>query len=326
MSSGTQCVFCEDLNSETLYLTKDIFDNEYSVAHCRSCKAYFLSPRPSTAILSLAYGTSYYGENSEKFNPIVEKVLDRFRGRRAKHLSRYIQNKARILDVGCGNGRFLHYLLRFGNYELYGIELPGNSACRAARIPHIKLKVGSLESTDFVPHTFDAITLFHVFEHLPNPMATLQTISKIIKPHGTLIMSFPNIDSIQSHLFKGKWLHLDPPRHLFFLAPRDFVRVMQSYGFELISQRYASIEQNPFGMIQSILNLICTRRDVLLERLKGNYYYAQEYSHVSILFQMLFAAVTFPVFVMTDLVAATLKKGATVEFTFAKKRASLTES
>ena len=79
-----------------------------------------------------------------------------------------------------------------------------------------------LEKNDFAPQSFDAVTLIHVFEHLPDPRQTLEIISEILKKDGILMMSFPNIDSFQSRIFKGKWLHIDPPRHLFFFSPKDF--------------------------------------------------------------------------------------------------------
>jgi predicted SAM-dependent methyltransferase len=194
----------------------------------------------------------------------------------------------------------------------------GSSARRAARISQINLKQGILEESDFAPQTFDAITLFHVFEHLTEPRRMLRTISTILKQEGLLIMSLPNIASWQSRLFKGKWLHLDPPRHLCFFAPADLINILKEHGLELVRQRYFSVEQNPYGMVQSILNILCSKREVLFERLKGNKQYAGEYSPLNIFLQKIFLLFTFPVFILTDLIASSIKKGATMEFTFKK--------
>jgi len=313
------CVFCKKSDSKFLYTTYDIFDSEYAIHKCNSCKAYFITAFPDKDILKKVYDQTYYGEQDEKFSsPAIEKILDLFRKSRAHRLSGYLKNNEKVLDIGCGNGRFLLYLLKFGNYQLYGTELVGKAAKRASRIPEINLKTGFLEKDDFKPKTFGVVTLFHVFEHLSEPKETLEIISEIIKKNGVLIISFPNIVSYQSKLFKGKWLHLDPPRHLFFFAPYDFISLMKEFGFQLIKQQTFSFEQNPYGMIQSILNCLCRKREVLFERLKGNSDYASEYSPLNIFFQKVFFVLSYPFFMVSDIFVSIIKKGATVEFTFRK--------
>ncbi|MBT3208682.1 MAG: class I SAM-dependent methyltransferase [Bacteroidetes bacterium] len=313
------CVYCKSQNSEKLYSTKDIFEDTFHIHKCRKCKAYFLSPQPTNEQLARAYDDSYYGEKDEKFeSSSVENVLDFFRKKRAKKLSKYLKEGANVLDIGCGNGRFLLYLQKYGKYRLNGTELDGNSAKRAAKHSEINLKIGFLEKSDFDKNSLDAVTLFHVFEHLSNPKETLETISELLKKDGILLISFPNIDSYQSRKFKGDWLHLDPPRHLLFFEPTDFIKLLKEYGFEIVSENYLSSEQNPYGMTQSLLNKFLKKREVLFELLKGNTDYAKEYSKFSILMQKLFFAVSFPVFIVTDIFMSWMKKGATVEFTFRK--------
>jgi len=300
-----------------LYNTYDIFGDIYSIRKCKNCNAYFLSPQPTSEQLKKAYDTSYYGEKEEKFNsPFIEKVLDYFRSSRARRVSKYLKTNSKVLDIGCGNGRFLKYLLRFGTFELFGTEMQGNSANRAMRINQINLKVGSLNEADFPEKFFDAITLFHVFEHLSNPKETIEIISKIIKENGIAVFSFPNIGSYQAKIFKGKWLHLDPPRHLFFFAKKDFCNIMHNYGFELIKTHYFSLEQNPFGAVQSILNIFYKKREILFESFKGNKSYIKEYSKFNLLLQKMFFLLLMPAFAFSDLFLSFIGKSATIELTF----------
>lgn len=313
------CGYCKSVESEVLYSTFDIFDNKFTINKCKACNAYFLAPRPTSEQIAQAYDSTYYGEKEEKFSSsLVEKVLDYFRSGRARRVSKYLKTGAKVLDVGCGNGRFLKYLLNYGSFELYGTEMEGNSAKRASRIKEINLKTGTLNPDDFKDDFFDAISLFHVFEHLAEPKETLETISKIVKSGGVAVFSFPNIASFQAKYFKGKWLHLDPPRHLFFFDPKDFIRIMNTYGFSVISKHNVSFEQNPFGMSQSLLNLTTKKREVLFESLKGNKNYIKEYSKINLFFQKLFFAFTMPVFAFTDLFAAIFGKSATIEISFRK--------
>ena len=109
-----------------------------------------------------------------------------------------------------------------------------------------------------------------------------------------------------------------PPRHLIFFKAKDFVRILESYGFKLVREKYISTEQNVYGMIQSILNKFFRKREILFEYLKGNTEYIKEFSSFNIFMQKLFFYFTFPFFAIADVFISFLKKGATVEFTFRK--------
>ncbi|NPD47438.1 class I SAM-dependent methyltransferase [Lentimicrobium sp. S6] len=315
-----KCTYCKSSPSNFKYKTIDVFGQHWEIHQCCNCHAFYLAPNPSPNQLAQAYADDYYGEQEEKFSfPLVEKILDYFRGGRARKLSKYIEANSAVLDIGCGNGQFLESLVKHGDYKLFGTELAGKSAERAKRIPQVNLRIGFLEEVVFDKESFDAITLFHVFEHLSEPELSLNIIHEILKPNGVLVMSFPNIDSWQSRIFKGKWLHLDPPRHLFFFEPKTFRGLMESQGFAFIDESYFSMEQNPFGMVQSILNLWNKKREVLFESMKGNHTYTQEYSSFNIILQKMFFILSFPIFIISDVIASLFKKSATVEFVFRKK-------
>ena len=317
--ADVSCVYCHSLNSRPLYDTVSIAGDGFTLNKCQSCNCCFLFPKPTKQQMDAAYDESYFGQGENKFSGWIEKVIDHFRLQRAKILMRYVKSPANVLDIGCGNGHFLNILI--GNhYEGYGIELPSKSAERASRVQGLNLKIGQLCENDFEAHFFDAVTMWHVFEHLPTPQNTLRIIDKILKPSGYLMISLPNIDSFQSKLFKGKWLHMDPPRHLFFFGVSDLISILKTFGFELMKINYFSLEQNPFGMQQSILNCILKKREVLFEILKGNASYSREYSAGSILLQKIFYILTFPIFALLSVVEACLKKGGTMEIVFRKVR------
>ena len=263
MDTEVSCRFCKDTDVYELFPAKDIHDQEWILLRCNSCKAFFLYPEPTAEQLKKAYDISYYGEGDSKFGFSVEGFIDIFRRKKAKYLSSLLQQKAKILDIGCGNGRFLQHLSTFGDFELHGIEMEGGSSERAKKINKIRLKIGELKQDDYTAGYFDAITLLHVFEHLDKPKETINIIKNILKDDGVLIMSFPNITSWQAKAFKGKWYHLDPPRHLVFFDPGDFIKLMDSAGFKLEGRNWISFEQNPYGWVQSCLNAMCNKREIL---------------------------------------------------------------
>jgi 2-polyprenyl-3-methyl-5-hydroxy-6-metoxy-1,4-benzoquinol methylase len=319
-NNSALCVYCGGEDSRVLYETVSTAGDKFTLNKCLTCRVSFLAPNPTRQQLDAAYDDSYYGCRTDtKFPGWIEKVLDYFRSQRARTITKYVTLPANVLDIGCGNGRFLQDLIR-KNYNAYGIELPSKSADRASQIPDLNLKIGTLCEEDYEGNFFDAVTLWHVIEHLAEPKITLQIIEKILKPSGYLVMSLPNIDSIQSRLFRGKWLHLDPPRHLFFFTASELTKIMQTFGFERVGIKYFSLEQNPFGMQQSLLNCILRKREVLFEALKGNEAYTDDYSGLSIFLQKFFYITTFPLFMLLSVIEACLRRGGTMEIIFKKVR------
>jgi 2-polyprenyl-3-methyl-5-hydroxy-6-metoxy-1,4-benzoquinol methylase len=288
------------------------------INRCHTCSAWFLCPAPTPEQQRNAYSERYYGEGEEKFDGGIESILDHFRKQRAVRLNHYMKKPGKVLDLGCGNGRFLSFMAHMG-HQIHGVEIDGVSAERAKRVSGLCLKVGSLEPEDYAPSSFDAITLYHVFEHLTEPVRYLEIISRIIKPGGYVVMAFPNIDSFQSRLFKGNWFHLDPPRHLFFFSPKDFVHHMAEYGLSKIKEKHFSLEYNPYGWQQSILNKVFGKRDILYEHLKNNKIYVKDYSPLNLAVQKLSLTLSIPFFVGQDVFDSIFRKGGTVEFILQKK-------
>ena len=313
------CIFCGATDNKTLYPLADMWGNAYQLRFCNACHAYFLDPLPTAEMLSKAYDDSYYGSGDKKFRAPVEYVLNHFRFHRAGRFARLLKANENVLDIGCGAGDFLLALGKHGKFKLYGTELQGKQSQRLALQKNIHVKTGLIGKEDYPSSSFSLITLFHVFEHIRNPGQMLENIDYLIRSGGHVVFSFPNIVSFQSRLFKGSWLHLDPPRHLFFFAPDDFIRIMQQRGYQLVSESYFSLEQNPFGMIQSLLNLMLKKREVLFEHFKGNNDYTREYSGFNMVLQKVFCAALSPLAVLFEMVSGIFRKGATVELVFRKQ-------
>jgi len=312
--SDISCPYCHSNSHTHAFSTWSFESIDYSIRNCHNCQARFLSPPPTAEVLALAYDDSYYGEGDTKFDGPVERILDGFRKKRATLLHRKLNGKGKVLDIGCGNGRFLDHMQKLGDYSIHGIEPEGLSAQRARQIESLELKIGALEKGDFSPESLDAITLFHVFEHLTEPKETMQIASEILRPGGWLFMSFPNIGSWQAKVFKGNWLHLDPPRHLFLFRRQDFKTQMLELGFEIVEERHFSLEYNPFGFCQSLLNKMTGQRDLLYESMKGD----DSINPTTIFWHRLLTMCTVPLAIALDALASLFKSSATVFFILRK--------
>ena len=126
-----------------------------------------------------------------------------------------------------------------------------------------------IRSCRYPDHHFDVVSLWHVFEHLPNPEEILREIARILKPHGLLVIEVPNLSSWQFKISRGTWIHLDSPRHFFHYSPYNLNKILGSHGFHVRSLRTLSWEFGPFGMLQSLLNVFLPRPNFIFFLMKN---------------------------------------------------------
>jgi ubiquinone/menaquinone biosynthesis C-methylase UbiE len=122
----------------------------------------------------------------------------------------------RVLDVGCGEGKFLYRMYRKG-WSVIGLDFD-QKAIAAARQRYGKfgfeLLQTDLMTARFPENSFDAVTMIHVIEHVSEPVAVLAEVKRILKPGGRLVSTTPNIQSWAHSVFGECWRGLEIPRHL----------------------------------------------------------------------------------------------------------------
>lgn len=131
------------------------------------------------------------------------KTLDSHVGRREERVLRLFPQRpnVKVLDVGCGSGRFLRILKDMG-HEAVGVDI-SREAVETARQSGVPAFVGNLETFDGfeqVGREFDVITLLDVLEHTFMPAALLRGLLPWLKRGGCLIVSVPNIACIHARL------------------------------------------------------------------------------------------------------------------------------
>jgi 2-polyprenyl-3-methyl-5-hydroxy-6-metoxy-1,4-benzoquinol methylase len=139
----------------------------------------------------------------------------------------------RLLDVGCGSGDWLLAMSQRG-WRVEGLDFDSN-AVAVARSRGLKVATGALEAQQYNNSTFDAVTLSHVIEHVPDPVACLRECARVLKPGGRLVLLTPNADSLGHRIFGDSWRGLEPPRHLHVFSLHSMQRALQLAGFKAIS-------------------------------------------------------------------------------------------
>lgn len=240
--------------------------DRFTLVRCERCGVEALHPTPPPGVLAKYYATEYYGASPKKFIGPIARLVAWFQEGRARMVARAIPAGGRVLDIGCGNGGFLGQM-RARGFAVEGTEWTRESAARVAG--GITVHVGDLLELDLPRGSYDAITLWHVFEHLAQPEETLRRIHGLLRPGGVLFLSMPNHESWQAALCGAGWFHLDPPRHLHGFGVRSLGALLRRCEFRVGSRHTWSMEQNPYGVIQGVLNNFFTPRDRAYGVLKG---------------------------------------------------------
>jgi SAM-dependent methyltransferase len=135
-----------------------------------------------------------------------------------------------------------------------GVELSTIAATHARNDLGLDIRAGDFLSQPFTAGEFEVVIFWHSLEHIADPMRALQRAWGVLRPGGLLVVAIPNLASIQARLTGRQWFHLDVPRHYVHFSARGLRDALRQRGFRIISVAHFSLEQNPYGWIQSLLN------------------------------------------------------------------------
>ena len=139
---------------------------------------------------------------------------------------------ARALDVGCGAGQILRELRRAG-WDAEGVEWDPGAARVAERSTGCRVWVGDFAELPLPESCYDLVLLSHVFEHLPEPGRALRSLTRLLRPGGRLVLTFPNGASLGSRTYRDCWFAWDPPRHLVIPSARALRRLARDAGLRV---------------------------------------------------------------------------------------------
>lgn len=220
------------------------------LAGCPSCGLRWLLDPPRGPELAALYTSGFYEPAPPRAGGLargLHRVNNALRLRELAGLP-----PGRLLDVGCGKGRFLA-AARDAGWDGIGVEFAPASAAAARDLAGVDVLVGDFTEIA-VPGEFDAITFWHVLEHLPDPAAAVARAARLVRPGGRVVISVPNIDSLQARFGGDSWFHLDLPRHLFHFGPRSLTSLVERSGLRVIRVGHVQPEMEAIGLVQTLLN------------------------------------------------------------------------
>lgn len=243
---------------------------EWSFSRCSNadCRLLWLDPRPLEDDIHLAYATYYtHAKRGEVRSPkalllsmllgiltrsvmLVSGVARQRRDISDMHLVEL--HAGQLLDIGCGDGRFLHRMKDRG-WSVTGLDFDQQAARAAKEKYGIEVKVCRLEEMGCPDNSFDAITMNHVIEHVFDPVATLREVCRILKPGGRVVVVTPNADSLGLRIYGPNWRGLEAPRHIQIFSPQALETAARNAG--LVPAQVYSSAANAWAILSASAQL-----------------------------------------------------------------------
>lgn len=195
MGKSQCCYLCQGKNFNIR--PGKVRDNpDLKIYECTSCGLVFLS--------TLEHIDKYFYESANMHKDAPDMDLEswikntaRDDERRYNQLLPLIKNK-KVLDFGCGNGGFLK-LARNAALDCAGVEVEARLKTYFA-----KNNLSVYSNIKLVDGNFDIITLFHVLEHIPDPINLLKRLSKKLEKDGRIIIEVPNANDALLSLYESE--------------------------------------------------------------------------------------------------------------------------
>lgn len=190
------CNLCDSREFELLKSELRDEKTGFKVFRCRNCNHVQLLPRPAEG-----EDREFYNKNMQDKNRQKEIDYEKLRinnkcdtARRVKLIKELFQNNTcSILDVGAGYGFFVNELYNSGYKNVTGIEISDERRNIANNHSSVQIMNFDVNNPDRNIGRFDVVTVFHILEHMSNPIMFLTKIRNLVNSRGTLICEVPNV-------------------------------------------------------------------------------------------------------------------------------------
>lgn len=236
---------------------------EFQLVFDEILEMYKTEPQPSLDKLPTYYDSEDYISHTDTQRNLFEKIYHWVRSymlsKKMLLVSQHTKSDSKkLLDIGCGTGDFLTMAQKY-KWEISGVEPDKQARKIAAEKTNIKIHNNDW-LTQIPNHSIDAITMWHVLEHVPNLEEQIATLKRIIKPNGTIFIAVPNFNSHDATHYKEFWAAYDVPRHLWHFSQNSIKALFQkenlkvvkvlpmkfdAYYVSLLSEKHKTGKMNP---------------------------------------------------------------------------------
>jgi 2-polyprenyl-3-methyl-5-hydroxy-6-metoxy-1,4-benzoquinol methylase len=234
----TECPVCGSVSIQKVLDAKDytVSHKVFAVWECGQCSLRFTQDIPDQSSIVPYYKSEEYisHTNTSKglVNNLYQKVRNYTLGVKRKLVIRQTGvQKGTLLDLGCGTGAFVNEMHTHG-WNVTGLEPDADARKLGEQLYQLQIQPAD-QLYQLAPAQFDAITLWHVLEHVHDLHAYIQQLKVLLKEKGKIFIAVPNYTSKDAAVYKACWAAYDVPRHLYHFSPAAVDQLIQRHGMQV---------------------------------------------------------------------------------------------
>jgi 2-polyprenyl-3-methyl-5-hydroxy-6-metoxy-1,4-benzoquinol methylase len=250
------CPVCNSGSINPLLTVKDhsVSKEEFVVWQCSNCTLRFTQDVPDENNIGRYYKSEDYISHTNTDKGFVNKAYQKVRDYTLQQKAKLIigetgLNSGNLLDIGCGTGAFLNTMEGKG-WQVKGMEPDKDARKLAKQLYGLSIDEPTVIN-ELNDHSFDAITLWHVLEHVHHLHEYLEQLKRLLKPKGKLFIAVPNYQSKDAAAYRLYWAAYDVPRHLYHFSPKAVKVLMQQHGLRIEKEKPMWFDSFYISMLSS---------------------------------------------------------------------------
>jgi len=234
------CTVCNSQNLVELFDAPDFWvsKEKFTIVKCADCGFAYTKNAPDAANIGKYYQHADYVSHTDTqqglFFKIYHFVRETMLGKKRQMIEKHIV-KGNLLDIGAGTGYFANHMQQ-NQWNVNGVEPDTGAANIAQQKFNIKLN-NSLEDVVNKGNTYQAISMWHVLEHVHELDEYFNHFKKLLAQNGKLFIAVPNHTSFDGKFYKQNWAAWDVPKHLWHFSPKSMQILAEKNGF-VVEQKY----------------------------------------------------------------------------------------
>jgi 2-polyprenyl-3-methyl-5-hydroxy-6-metoxy-1,4-benzoquinol methylase len=190
--------------------------------------------------ISPYYKSENYISHTNTSKGLINRLYQSVRKRTLKKKRKLIEKstglqKGSLLDIGSGTGSFASEMTLAG-WQVTGLEPDADA--RAVGKQSYNIELADINQFYQLPvSSYDAITMWHVLEHVHDLHGYVAQLKLLLKENGKLFIAVPNYTSKDAAIYKEHWAAYDVPRHLYHFSPRSMQVLMEKHGLKLLRHK-----------------------------------------------------------------------------------------
>jgi 2-polyprenyl-3-methyl-5-hydroxy-6-metoxy-1,4-benzoquinol methylase len=234
------CPVCKNSTINFAFSARDhaVSHETFEIWRCDNCMLHFTQNIPSKQHIGAYYQSDNYISHSDTRKGLVNHVYHKIRKTTLVSKRNLIEkitgsDHGNILDIGAGTGAFLGTMQKAG-WQVTGLEPDETAKERAQQLYGLNLQP-SANFFQLPAESFNAITMWHVLEHVHDLHEYMDQLKKLLKPNGFIFIAVPNYTCYDEKVYKEFWAAYDVPRHLYHFSPDAMIQLLMQHGLKLKS-------------------------------------------------------------------------------------------